>query len=487
MKHDDEDKKKVLPLNRDADHPLRTRRDFLAQGLLTGVGSLILPFGAYAADSCDLTLTATDNPMIPVIVIDLAGGSNIAGSNVIVGKKGGQTDFLSDYTTLGLDSTRHPSLSGMINNELGIGFHRDSGILAGIKATTTAATRSKVDGILFCAVSSDDTDNNPHNPMYWFHKAGARGAVTQLIGNVNSLSGARSQAPAVSVDVSVRPTRVQTPNDVTNMIGIGTRAEGFMGMDLDGKSRGRMLMQAIDALSESHIRSISRRKMSDKIKDIVLCNSAKTQGVLSKFTTNDVNPASDNMITSNFNVVNGGDQRTAGTVTKMVLDGLAATGTITMGGFDYHTGNRTTGDQKDREVGEIIGRIMQTAAMKGKPVVVYVYTDGGVAARNQADNNAQGKLVWGGDSSQRSASLMLVYNPSGRPTPRIPGRQIGAYKEGGSVDTNANPISNSVVNLAKAVVLNYMALHGQEGEFENVVDSNPFTSLDPYIIFSRIA
>lgn len=488
MKNDDEDKKILkLPLNRDADHPLRTRRDFLAQGLLTGVGSLVLPFAANAADGCDLTLTATDNPMIPVIVIDLAGGGNIAGSNVIVGKTGGQTDFLDDYTTLGLDSTRHPSLAGMVNRELGIAFHRDSGMLAGIKATTTAATRNNMDGILFCAVSSDDTDNNPHNPMYWFHKAGARGAVTQLVGNVNSLSGARSQAPSVSVDVSIRPSRVSTPNDVTNMIGIGTRAESFMGLDLNNESRGRMLMQAIDSLSQAHIKSISRRKMSDKIKDIVLCNSAKTQGVLSKYTTNEVNPSMDTNITANFNVVNGGDQRTAGTVTKMVLDGLAATGTITMGGYDYHTGNRTVGDQKDREVGEIIGRIMQTAAMKNTPVVVYVYTDGGVSARNEADNNAQGKLVWAGDSSQRSASLMMVYNPTGRPTPRIAGRQVGAYKNGGSVDTNASPISNSVVNLAKAVVLNYMALHGKEGEFENVVDSNPFSSLDPYIIFSRIA
>lgn len=483
MKHDDDDKKTPkLPLNRDADHPLRTRRDFLAQGLITGVGSLILPFAARAQTGCDLAMTATENPMIPVIVIDLAGGGNLAGSNVIVGKAGGQSDYLADYSTLGLDSTRHPSLTGMVDRELGIAFHRDSGILAGIKATTTAATRARVDGALFCASSDDDTDNNPHNPMYWFHKAGARGQITQLVGNVNSLSGARSQAPAVSVDVSVRPARISAPTDVTNMIGIGTRAESFV-----GAGNGSMLMRAIDSLSSAHINSLSRRQMSDKIKDIVLCNSAKTQGVLSKFTTNEVNPLSDTTITSNFNVMNGGDQRTAGTVTKMVLDGLAATGTITMGGYDYHTGNRIDGDRKDREVGEIIGRIMQTAAMKNTPVVVYVYTDGGVSANNTADPAAQGKLAWAGDSGQRSASLMMVYNPTSRPGVRRTGRQIGAYKEGGSVDNSASPISNSVVNLAKAVVLNYLALHGQEGSFEDVVDDNPFTNLDSHILFSRIA
>ena len=446
------------------------------------MGSLILPFAARAQDiTCDLNLTVTDNPMIPVIILDLAGGSNIAGSNVIVGKAGGQLDFLDDYTTLGLDSTRHPSLAGMVNSELGLRFHRDSGILAGIMATTQASTRGKMEGILFCGASDDDTDNNPHNPMYWFHKAGARGQITQLIGNVNSLSGARSQAPAVSVDVTVRPSRVATPADVTNMIGIGTRAEGFM-----GAGRGSMLMRAIDALSASHINSLTRRQMSDKIKDVVLCNSAKTQSVLSKFTTTQVDPQLDTIINSNFNLANG-DTRTAGTVAKMVLDGLAATGTITMGGYDYHTGNRTEGDRKDREAGEIIGRIMRAAELKGTAVAVYVYTDGGVSARNEADNAANGKFVWAGDSGQRSASFMLVYNPAGRAPVMNPGRQVGAYKNGGSVDLNNSPMSNSVVNLAKAVTLNYLALHGQEGSFENVVDDNPFTNMDAHIILGKIA
>jgi len=486
MKNDDKNKPK-LPLNRDADHPLRSRRDFLAQGLLTGVGTLLVPALAQAqVPGCEVGLVATENPMIPVIILDLAGGSNIAGSNVIVGKAGGQNDFLNDYTSIGLDSTRIPSLNGMVDRELGIAFHRDSGILAGIKSVTTPAVRAKMDGLLFCATSDDDTDNNPHNPMYWFHKAGARGAITHLIGNVNSMSGARSQAPAVSVDVSVRPSRISSPADVTNMIGIGATADAFM-----GNRGGSILMRAIDSLSSSHINAISRRQMSDKIKDVVMCNSAKTQGVLSKFTTGQVDPNADTTILQNFGTNNSlnninGDVRTAATVTKMVLDGLAATGTITMGGFDYHTGNRTEGDSKDREVGSIIGRIMQSASMKNTPVVVYIYTDGGVSARNEADPNAQGRLVWAGDSGQRSASLMMVFNPNGRPAMRKTTRQVGAYKDDGSNNNSASPASNSVVNLAKAVVLNYLALHGQESNFAEVVTESPFPDLDSHIHFNRI-
>ena len=71
-------------------------------------------------------------------------------------------------------------LNGNRTNPQGLLFHAQSGLLAGIKATASAAARSKTDGIIMCATSDDDTGNNPHNPMYWFHKAGARGAVLSV-------------------------------------------------------------------------------------------------------------------------------------------------------------------------------------------------------------------------------------------------------------------------------------------------------------------
>lgn len=482
-KHDEETKPKK-PLIQDRDHPLRTRRDFLAQGLLASAGSLLLPWSSRALAACDVSsMAALDDPMIPVIAIELAGGSNIAGSNIIVGKPGGQMSFLSDYSSLGLDSTRNPSVAGMVNTELGLAFHSQSTMLAGIQSVTTTAMRSKVDGLLFCCSSNDDTDNNQINPMHWFHKAGATGKITQLIGNTNTLSGARSQAPATSVDVTVRPLKISRPSDITNLIGLGARAESFTST---AQQRTRLL-DALNQLHATHLKSLTRRQMSDSIKDLVICNSQKTQTLLASFTTTQVNPSTDASISTAFpNLANDGTQQTAASVAKMVLDGLAASGTITMGGYDYHSGNRTDGDAADRLAGEVIGRLIQAASLKNKPLVIYVYTDGGVAARNEFDPN-NGKLVWSGDSGERSASFMLVFNPSGKVQIRNTARQIGGYKEGGSNDNNATPASNSVVNVAKAVVLNYLALHGMEGQFEATVADNPFGSLDPYIFFGKIA
>ena len=82
-----------------------TRRDFVAQGLAAGVGSVVggsvlglfaNPRAAYADLSPDIDalraqcgIAVQGAGKIPFICFDLAGGANIAGSNVLVGKQGG--------------------------------------------------------------------------------------------------------------------------------------------------------------------------------------------------------------------------------------------------------------------------------------------------------------------------------------------------------------------------------------------------------------
>ena len=95
------------------DEPLRhpdhrrpvTRREFLSQGFLTGLGLVTAPSifslfanprAAYAALSPDVEalkagcgIATQGAGKIPFICFDLAGGANISGSNVLVGKQGG--------------------------------------------------------------------------------------------------------------------------------------------------------------------------------------------------------------------------------------------------------------------------------------------------------------------------------------------------------------------------------------------------------------
>ena len=117
---------------------------------------------------------------IPFICFDLAGGANIAGSNVLVGKEGGQLDFLSTqgYSKLGLPGNMLPNnaTTNFINAEFGLAFHSDSAFLRGMLEKTSPTTRANVNGAVIAARSENDTGNNPHNPMYGIAKTGSRGS-----------------------------------------------------------------------------------------------------------------------------------------------------------------------------------------------------------------------------------------------------------------------------------------------------------------------
>ena len=66
-------------------------------------------------------------------------------------------------------------------------------------------------------------------------------------------------------------------------------------------------------------------------------------------------------------------QKTAA-IMKLVIDGNAAAGTIEMGGFDYHSGNRMDGEARDLNLGNCIGAVLEYANRVGKPVMIYIFT-----------------------------------------------------------------------------------------------------------------
>ena len=78
-------------------HNPKSRRDFMAQGFLGMTAFALAPdfllksAHAQTAVGC---IQAAGAGLTPVIVIDLAGGGHIPGSNVIVGGAGGQMNFL---------------------------------------------------------------------------------------------------------------------------------------------------------------------------------------------------------------------------------------------------------------------------------------------------------------------------------------------------------------------------------------------------------
>ena len=163
---------------RHPDHPRpRTRREFLAQGFIMGGASILgtsaltLPGRSHATLSADLIplisqcgIATQGAGKIPFIAFDLAGGSNQAGSNVLVGQQGGQLDFLSTggYERQGLPGDMIPPIvnpqtqtNDFIDQQLGLAFHSDSAFLRGIMTRVSPATAANVNGAVIPARSDN--------------------------------------------------------------------------------------------------------------------------------------------------------------------------------------------------------------------------------------------------------------------------------------------------------------------------------------------
>src|SRR5579863_2602480 len=230
---------------RHQDHPRpRTRREFLAQSFITGSATVIGPsllamLAAPRAARATSTLApdiksllgpcsiTTGAGKIPFICFDLAGGGNIAGSNVLVGGPNGQLDFLSvaGYSKLGLPGTMvpNPSTTGnFIDSTFGLRFHSDSAHLRGIKTRVkTASAMTNTSGTVIPALSQNDTNTNPHNPMYAIYQYGARGGLLNLVGTDSSVSGGNSIAPPTMVIAAATPTKVSSPADTQGLVSTG--------------------------------------------------------------------------------------------------------------------------------------------------------------------------------------------------------------------------------------------------------------------------
>jgi len=494
------------------DHPRPvTRRQFLSQGFLTGSaytiggGAMSLfadPRKAAAELSPDLANLLLDPcqistggaQKIPFICFDLAGGANMAGSNVLIGREGGQSDFLSTsgYERQGLPGDMVPGLNDPISGEpyanfdLGLGFHLDSAFRRGIMQSLTPGTEQFINGAVIPARSDNDTANNPHNPMYGIARAGADGSILTLAASESSDSGGNSVLPMRLFDPELRPTKVDRPSDVVNLVDTG---------DLVGilsENDAKAVMESIYRISERKTGAVNTQITRDAvIKEMVNCGYLKAADIADRFAGVPIDPGLDPDIVGPAGIFtsaefNGGGRegrefRKTASIMKLVMNGFAGAGCIEMGGYDYHGGRRAEGEVKDFIAGRCMGACLEYAARIGVPLMMYVFSDGSLSSNGVIDNteDGRGKGEWTSDNSSTAGSFFMVYNPGRRPTiigatPEEQARhqQLGYMDANGAVQRTATPAANNVSLLVNTVLLNYMALHGEQGQFASRFPGN---------------
>ena len=499
------------------DHPRPvTRRDFLSQGFISGSafsmagGALSLfsnPRDALATLSGDLDtigcgIATAGAGKIPFICFDLAGGVNIANSNVLVGGEGGQMDFISTsgYEKMGLPGDMVPGLTDpttglpYANTDFGLAFHSDSAFKRGMEASMTPGRGAQLNGAVIPARSDNDTGNNPHNPMKGIARAGADGSILTLAGSENSASGGNSTEPVMLMNPELQPTKVDRPSDVTALVDTG-QLVGILGPD-----DATAVMESIYRITEMKVgrtgmtgtMDFGQQVTSEEVvRDLVSCGYMKAADIADRFGGTPLDPGLDPMIvgpngifTANeFNANNrdGSEFRKTAAVMKLVMNGFAGAATIEMGGYDYHGGARAEGEVKDFRAGRCMGACIEYAARIGVPLMMYVFSDGSLSSNGAIDNSVdgRGKGEWVSDNSSTAGAFFMVFNPGGRAQLRTsPGKtaaqhqQLGYMDSGGSVQRAATPMANNVNQLVNAVILNYMALHGEEGLFESVMGMN---------------
>ena len=140
-------------------------------------------------------------------------------------------------------------------------------------------------------------------------------------------------------------------------------------------------MESVVRLSDNKLANVDTKLANDtEVKNLTRCGYLKAADLADRFAGVNIDPSEDGEIVDGVDPTvsspgiftpaefNGERefQKTA-SVMKMVIDGYAGAGTISMGGFDYHTGDRETGERRDLRAGRCMGACLEYAARRGVP------------------------------------------------------------------------------------------------------------------------
>lgn len=463
-------KKKIEGLKLDPDHPrLITRRDFIGHGLMSGFAISMVPSVILAMLKTDIAhaqaaacpSSAAAAGLMPLVVLDMAGGLGLA-SNFIVGKTGGAQDYLTSYDLLGIPDGSNPkNVSGQVETRYGAPLHLTlSRFLAGMHSVMQESTRANTKIMTVCHSSMDDSSSNQLSPLILAAKAGLVGSVLPTgLGTRSTQSGGNSTVPFP--DAALKPLAVSSGTNLVNAITMGDALTG-----LTPAQRSR-IARASSNLSKSQLSKFTSMSQGAQFKTLAECGYAKNADVVSSSSSID---ASQNTHVQALYVNPANQQSEAGGANAAAvfntLMGNVGPSAIVVGGCDYHNQGEAVSSAKDEECGRELGRILELAARLGKPVVVAGISDGAIAYE-------KGTRAPRSDSGSRSLAFLACFKPGGAPS--LVKSQIGSYIDGQTAIRD-NFFATNPAMVAYILAINYLKLSGRMDLVNSVIPSGAIPS-----------
>lgn len=438
-----------------------TRREFLAHG--------IIPFAAYAmapnflglllgnrAHAQALVCPSSESSAIPFISFNLAGGAAMAANFLPMNAAGGP---LASYNKMGLGNNQVPverefgnaPFAGLVNGVL------LSKVLEGIRASAQASTLAKTAFLGVCTRSRDDSSENMFDISGLVTKFGTVGNKLPNMG-VRSTNTGAGQRPAVVNPPP--PLIVRGFRDLQNSLGYSAA----LGTQLSTTQKEK-LANLVSNLNSEQTRKLASMSSGSQVQTLVECAGVKNVE-LAKEGSALIDPRANTQVATvwglNANTQQNAESMVFGSMVYNALLGQGGTVTLEKGNYDYHDGSRNTGNNRDRDAGVIIGRILESAAALNKPVFLYVTSDGAVSSPDSDDRQAP----WTSDRGSAGAAYILMYHPTARP--QTTGFQIGQFTDGQAADDKFI-IGNDPALAAQAVFANYLKFNGKLDQFNRFI------------------
>jgi hypothetical protein len=436
-----------LPLN---------RREFLGAGLIQFAGFMALPpmlksMGPGRNAKADVVCDVAKSSELPALItLNLQGGAGLS-ANWMPLDQGLQP--LASYSKMGWGVG--PAAVKEFANQAP--FFATSPLLAALKTAvpdTMALLNTNFVGV--AVRSQDDSGGNRFDITGLTKAAGLTGTLLANLGTSNTVTGNNTQPAFVTPPA---PLVVGSYNDIQGALSVSGSLTKIA-------TRAPALFSTIQKLNTLQAQKYAAQNYGQQLEQLMVCRSQDNTNLVSNPNGAATDPLSEAPVATAWGITANTSKSSRdyvfATMVYNALKGNAGSANLTIGGYDYHNGTRTTGDTKDAEAGTVIGRIITTAYRLNKKVFIIVTSDGSVTS---AESDVAGS-PWGSDGGLRGSSFMIAMDPTGGTTAK--GFQLGHYSSAQAAD-DKTLVGTAPERAAAAMFANYLAFGKQLNLFEKTL------------------